>query len=87
MKENCYNSRTSDHIDMKLGPVTNLHKRKKATSKKFDDEVLSKSRDAIFPIFVQFGAIWMLDFLLSVKSIFKKKVYFVRLQMCIYLRA
>ena len=24
IKENCYNSRTSGDIDMKLGPVTNL---------------------------------------------------------------
>ena len=27
IKENCYNSRTSDDIDMKLGPVTKLDKR------------------------------------------------------------
>ena len=26
-KENCHNSRTSDDIDMKLGPVTKLGKR------------------------------------------------------------
>ena len=33
IKENCHNSRTSDDIDMKLGPVTKLHKRIKTTSK------------------------------------------------------
>ena len=35
IKVNCHNSRTSDDIDMKLGPVTKLHKRNKTTSKKF----------------------------------------------------
>ena len=34
MKENCQNSRTSDDIDMKLGPVTKFAKRNKTTSKK-----------------------------------------------------
>ena len=34
IKVNCYNSRTSDNIDMKLGPVTKLKKRSKVTSKK-----------------------------------------------------
>ena len=36
------NSTTSDDIDMKLRPVTKLDKRNKATSKKFDDDVMSK---------------------------------------------
>ena len=31
IKENCHNSRTSDEIDMKLGPVTKLDKRNKKT--------------------------------------------------------
>ena len=31
IKENCHNSRTSDGIDMKFGPVTRLDKRNKAT--------------------------------------------------------
>ena len=31
IKENCHDSRTSDDIDMKLGPVTNLDKRNKTT--------------------------------------------------------
>ena len=33
IKGNCHNSRTSDDIDMKLGPETKLDKRNKATSK------------------------------------------------------
>ena len=33
IKGNCHNSRTRDDIDMKLGPVTKLDKRKKTTSK------------------------------------------------------
>ena len=34
IKENCHNSRTSDDIDMKLGPVTNLDKKNKTTTNK-----------------------------------------------------
>ena len=34
IKENCHNSRTSDDIDMKVGPVTKLYKKNKTTSKK-----------------------------------------------------
>ena len=34
IKENCHNSRTSDDIDMKLGPVTKLDKKNKTPSKK-----------------------------------------------------
>ena len=33
IKETCHNSRTSDYIDMKLGPVTSLDKKNKTTSK------------------------------------------------------
>ena len=54
IKENCHNSRTSDDIDMKLGPVIKLGKRNKATSKKFDVEVMSENCDAIV-IFRIFG--------------------------------
>ena len=52
IKGKCHNSRTSDDIDMKLGPVTEIDKRKKTTSKKFDEEVISKNCDiiSIFPI-------------------------------------
>ena len=45
IKENCHNSRssrTSDYIDMKLGPVTKFDKRNKTTLKNFDDDVCEK---------------------------------------------
>ena len=59
IKENCHNSRTSDDIDMKLGAGTKLYKRNKTTSKRFDDDVMSKNYDitVIFSIYSQFGAI------------------------------
>ena len=64
VKRNCHNSRTSDDIDMKLGPVTKLDKRNKTTSKKIDDDVMSENCDVIviFRIFGQFGAIRRPDF-------------------------
>ena len=34
IKENCHNSRASDDIDMKLGPIAKLDERKKNMSKK-----------------------------------------------------
>ena len=61
LKENCHNSRTSDDIDMKLGPVTKIDKRNKATSKKKknDDDIIPANCDVIviFQIYGQFGAI------------------------------
>ena len=36
-----HNSRTSNDIDMKLGPLTKLDKRNTTTLKKTDDDVLS----------------------------------------------
>ena len=48
IKVNYHNSRTSDDIDMKLGPVTKLDKRNKITSKKFDSDVMSANCDVIF---------------------------------------
>ena len=59
IKENCHNSRTSDGIDMKLGPVTKLDKKNKTTSKKIDNNVMSENCNAIaiFSIYGQFGAI------------------------------
>ena len=53
MKENCYNSRTSDDIDIKLGPVTKLDKKNKKTSEKFDDDVMLENCDVIviFPLY------------------------------------
>ena len=41
IKENSHNSRTSDDIDIKLGPVTKLDKKSKTTSKNFDVDVMS----------------------------------------------
>ena len=48
---------------MKLGPVTKLDKRNKITSKKFDDDVMSKNFDVIvtFLIYGQFRATWKPD--------------------------
>ena len=48
---------------MKLGPVTQLDNRNKITSKKFDDDVMSKNSDfiVIYSIYGQFGAIWEPD--------------------------
>ena len=40
LKVNCHNSRTSDDINMKLGPVTKIDKRNKAVSKYLDDHVM-----------------------------------------------
>ena len=53
------NSRTSDDIDMKLGPVPKLDKRNKTTSKKLDDDVMPGNCDVIviFRVFGQFGAV------------------------------
>ena len=55
IKENCHNFRTSDDIDLKLGTVKKLDKRKKTKSKK----IVSANSDVIviFPIYGQFGAI------------------------------
>ena len=48
---------------MKLAPVTNLDKKNKKTSKKFDDDVMSTNCDVSvnFPFYGQFGAIQKLD--------------------------
>ena len=40
IKENCYNFRTIDGIDLKLGPVPKLDKINKTTSKRLDDDVM-----------------------------------------------
>ena len=47
IKENCNNSRTSDDIDMKRGPVTKIDKGNKKTSKKIHDDVISLNCDVI----------------------------------------
>ena len=41
IKENCHNSRTSNDIDVKLGPVTKLEKTNTTILKKSDDGALS----------------------------------------------
>ena len=48
-----------NNIDLKLGPVIKLDKRNKATSKKFDDDVMSANYDVVvfFLIYGQLGAI------------------------------
>ena len=40
IRESCHNSKASNDIDIKLGPVTKLDKRNTETSKKFDDDVV-----------------------------------------------
>ena len=59
IKEKYHNSRTSDDIDMKLGPVTKLKKRNKIIPKKIDADFMSGNCDivVIFPFYSQFGAI------------------------------
>ena len=54
LKENCHNSRTSDDIDIKLGPVTKLDKRNKIMSKNSDGDIMSENCDIIV-IFQVFG--------------------------------
>ena len=41
-KKNCHNSRTSDHIDIKLGPVTKIDKKNKTHQKKIYVDVMSE---------------------------------------------
>ena len=48
------NSRTSDDIDMKLGPVPELDKKNKTTSKEIDNGVMSANFDDIV-IFLVYG--------------------------------
>ena len=47
IKKNCHNSRTSDHIGMKLGPVTKIDKRNKIISKKIVVDVMLENCDVI----------------------------------------
>ena len=41
-KVNSHNPRASHEIDMKFGKVTKLDKKNRATSKKFDDDIMSQ---------------------------------------------
>ena len=52
IKVNCHNFRTSDDIDIKLGPITKPDKRNKTTSNLLYGDVMSKNCDviAIFPV-------------------------------------
>ena len=52
IKRSYHNPWTSDDIGMKLGPETELDKRNKTMSKKFDDDVMSINYDVIdiFPV-------------------------------------
>ena len=62
IKVNCHNSRTSDDIDMELGPVTKLDKRNKTMSKRIDDDVISSCDIiGIFLIYDQFETIQKWD--------------------------
>ena len=53
IKENCQNSRSSDDIDMKLGPIIKLDMRSQTTSKKIE-----VSRTVTSLSFSQFMAKW-----------------------------
>ena len=57
IQENCQNSRASNDIDMKLGPVNKLYKRSMETSKKIDDDVMPGNCVAII-IFSNLWPIW-----------------------------
>ena len=52
INKNCHNFRTSNVIDMKLGPVTKLEKGNTMTLKNFEGDVVSANYDVIvlFPI-------------------------------------
>ena len=54
INKNCPNSKTSNNIDMKLGPVTKLGEKNTTTSKKFDDDVVLANDDVI----VTFSNLW-----------------------------
>ena len=59
MNKNCSNLRTSNDVDIRLGPVTNLDKKEQGKINKFDDVVMSANSDVsvIFRIYGQFEAI------------------------------
>ena len=59
---------------MKPGPVTKLDKRNTATSKKFEDDVMSLNRDVnvFFPIYGQFTDIWKRD---SRRMVYKTYIF------------
>ena len=63
IKENCHNSRTSDDIDMKVGPVTKLYKKNKTTSKKLAMKscLQTVTSWSFLSVYDQFWAIQELD--------------------------
>ena len=67
IKEKCHNSRTSNDIDMKLGPLLKLGKRntmsKKKKKKKNDNDIISANCEVIVIFMIyQSGAIWKFNF-------------------------
>ena len=66
IKENCHNSTTTDDIDMKLGPVTKLHKRYKKCHKNLTMASCQQNCGVIviFLIYGQFGVILIATFIL-----------------------
>ena len=60
----CHNWRTSNDIDMKLGPLTKRNKKNTTTSKSIEDIVMQTNYvvRVDFLIFGRFEAIWNLDF-------------------------
>ena len=61
VNKNWHDTRISNDVNMKLGPMTKLGKRNTAMSKKIDDDDMSASYDVIDIVFFygQFWAIWM----------------------------
>ena len=57
IKENCHNFKTSNDIDLKLGPVTKTDKKNTTASKIFGDDVMLTDFDIIV-IFYDLWAIW-----------------------------
>ena len=61
IKRNCHNSRISDDIHIKLGLVTKVEQKNKATSKMFENDVMSKHCDAIVTANFEQSESWSLD--------------------------
>ena len=47
INQNCPNSKTSNDIDMKVGPVTKPEKKKHGNGKKIDDDFMSGNSDVV----------------------------------------
>ena len=62
-KQNCYNLRTNDFIDMKLGLVTKIDKANNTTSIKGNSDVIFANYEVVdsFLIYGQFGVIQIPD--------------------------